>query len=255
MRPRQLLVAFVGLVAGAALAQVDDGAAVRKYAVLSLVGDALNVVTYVRQTAAGVDPLVRDSLALPGLALDKAALLAAEDALRKSDPRASVVLLAPSSRALYTEQQGLFDGTTLKLPGELGAVLHGSGATHLVLLTKHRGEARLRTAIGNVGSGRLEGLGFYVDRQMRLKREDTGETGQGFVAPFVYVRCSLVDVAALAVRREEIVMAAQTYSAARSTTNADPWDALTPAQKVNVIRDMLVAEVGRAVRALVQRTR
>ena len=254
MRLRLVLVACLALVAATAHAQADGGAVARKYAVLSLVGDALNVVTYFRHTAGGVDPLSRESLPLPGPALDNAALLAAEDALRKSDPRASVVLLAPSSRALYTEQQGLFDGTRLKLPGELGAALHGSGATHLVLLTKHRGEARLRTAIGNVGSGKLEGLGFYVDRQMRLRRGDTGESGQGFVAPFVYVRCSLVDVATLAVQREEIAMAAEAYSAARSTATANPWDALTPAQKVSIIRQMLVAEVGRAVPALVQRT-
>jgi hypothetical protein len=252
MRLRLALVACLALVAAPTHAQPEGSAGARKYAVLSLIGDALSVVTYQPRTGSLGDAHRREAIPVPDAVLDKAALLAAETELRKISAKASVVLLAPTSKALYTEQDALFAGSRLAVPDALAAILDGSGATHLVLLTKHRGDARMPTTIGNVGAGKLEGLGFYVDHHRTMRRSDTGEVGTGFLAPFAYIRFSLVDVATRAVLREEIAMASWLYSAAYSSTNADPWDALTPAQKVGVIRRTVVSEVARAVPVLVK---
>jgi hypothetical protein len=76
------------------------------------------------------------------------------------------------------------------IPDEIATVLKSSSGTHLIVLTKYRGEARLQAAQFNLDSGKLAGLGFYVDRQYRLSRTDTGQRGIGFPAPFVCIKLS-----------------------------------------------------------------
>lgn len=172
---RFLVVIALCVLAGASHAQSSGEAGVRKYAVLSLIGDALNVVIYQLTTGSNNDTNRHESIPFPDAPFDKAALLAADAALRRSDAKASVVLLTPSSKALCQEQERLFSGSQAILPDDVAAALKAAGATHLVLLTKYRGDAHLAAERTNLGTGKLEGLGFYVDRVLRLKRADTGE--------------------------------------------------------------------------------
>ena len=66
----------------------------------------------------------------------------------------------------------------------LRPVLEKAGATHVVLVTKLRQEARLRILDGTIGAGKIEGVGFYIDKGVRMRNVDTGEMSQGYVAPF-----------------------------------------------------------------------
>src|SRR5882672_4015577 len=252
MSTNLLLATFLVFLAGTAHAQTANEA--RKYAVLSLIGDALSVISYQPRTGSSIDTNRHELIPITDGSFDKTALMATDAALRKIDAQASVVLLTSSSQSLYQEQEKLFSGSQLVLPDEIATVLKSSGATHLIILTKYRGEARLQAAQFNLGSGKLTGLGFYVDRQYRLSRSDTGERSVGFLAPFVYFKISLVDVATLAVLREEIATATTTLSAARSK-DADPWNVLTPGQKVERINSMTRGEVSRAVPVLVSNTK
>ena len=251
MALRFLLVTLLVVLTGTTHAETATDGGAPRYAVLSLIGDALTVITYQSSTGSSMDTNRHESIPMAGAPFDKTALKATDAALRKMDPETAVVLLSASSQSLYQDQEKLFSESRLTVPEEIANVLKRSGATRAIVLTKYRGDARLEAQNRHLGSGKLSGLGFYVDRQYRLRRSDTGERGVGFLAPFVYVRLSLVEVATLAVLREEIVTAATTLSAARSKYTPDPWEVLTPAQKVESINRMIVREVARAIPVLV----
>jgi hypothetical protein len=98
------------LFAGAALA--DDRGPPRRFAVLSLIGDTMNVVTYQPAVAGNTDRNRREAHPIPGGVFDRTALLAADAALRQQDPHAAVILLA-GAPALYAEADRLADGSRL----------------------------------------------------------------------------------------------------------------------------------------------
>ena len=229
-------------------APAEDGPP-RKYAVLSLFGDTLNIVTYQGATGSRIDQNLHQSLPVSDGAFDKAALVAAEDELKRIDATSSVNLLATSSPELFLNQEKLFHGSRFVPPADLGAALRNSEADHLLLLTKYLGEAHLKAQNGELGSGMLEGIGFYMDPTMRMVRSDTGERTHGCLAPFLYMKISLIDLATSMVSRQEVITASRVLSAAREGT--DPWAILAASEKVDTLREMIVREVTRVVAALV----
>lgn len=235
-----------------AIAGPDAGQ--RKYAVLSLIGDSLTVVTYRPSIGSQIDRNDHKTFALPDAIFDQAALLAVDEALRKVDPKASTTLLAPSSPTLRAEQGHLLDGQRFAPSEGLDGALKKDGATHLLLVTKHRADTNLQTGGSTVGSGKLEGLGYYIDRQLPMYRSDTGEQGVGFLAPYVYFKISLIDLATSTVLKQHTVTATTTLSAARarSKESFDPWDVLSPSQKIDTLRGMIRREIVNAVPALIQ---
>lgn len=237
------LFALIALAAGPALA--DDRAATRRYAVLSLIGDAMNVVTYQPAVAGNTDRNRRETHAVPGGEFDRAALLAADDALRRREPQAAVVLLA-ATPALYAGAPRLLDGKRPALPADLAATLEAQRATHFLLIRKHRADARVQAGGTLLGSGKLEGIGFYIDRETTLTRADTGQRGEGFLGPYAYIKLALVDLAAGVLVREDYLTGSAAVAAARSA-DGDPWTALPEAQKVNVLGGLIAREVGNAV--------
>ena len=244
---RSALAAIAVAVLASASAPV---AAAQKYVVLSLIGDAMTLVTYRASVGSMLDRNDHQSVPLGDPAFDRAAAKAVEDALLRVDRENSVIVLGSSSPDLFTDQARLFDGTRVVLGDELGTSLRNSGASQMILITKHRGEARVQMRRGSSGGGYLEGLGFYIDRQMQTRRVDTGESGTGFLGPFVYIKVSLVDLASATVLREDIISASRGFSAARSETN-DPWSALTADQKALMLTRVLQGELGRVVTRIV----
>lgn len=226
------------------------GASDRTYAVLSLIGDQLMLVNRAAATGSNVDRNTRQFVALPNAALDNAALRAVEDALKTADPGAQVALLAARDPDLAKAQAKALDaggGAGLVLPA-LKDVLAKVNATHLILVSKHRGEARMEIANGKAGSGYLEGLGFYIDRLYPLRDLTTGEHTDGFLAPFAYFRVALIDLATSRVLGEETVTASQGIGA-RDQIN--PWDTLSSAEKVAYLDGFIREGAQRVVTRLV----
>jgi hypothetical protein len=220
---RNLLVA--ALLAAAPLGALAVEA--RKYAALSLLGDRLLIVTHEMATGSRRDTNQRQFVELQDASLDRAATGAIADALRA----ARATMDAVDVSALSIRDAQLFDlGQDALDDGDAGDALIAAlraklgrvDATHLVLATKYRHASMLRLAAGHVGSGRLEGLGFYIDTTFKTRRSDTGERGTGFLAPFAYFRLSLVDLATWKVVREERVLGSSVQSAARAGLTPSP---------------------------------
>jgi hypothetical protein len=202
-------------------------------------------------TGSNLDRNVRDAVALPGNLLDKTMVLAMDDALRAAGVKSQPVLLFTSDKSIFARQAELLDASagTAALLDAVRPVLRGVDATHLVLATKYRHEARLKIDDGYVGSGVLEGLGFFVDRTYEPRHVGTVAVAPGFLSAFAYFKLALLDLATGRVLREQAVFASETSMGIESTSG-HPWDAMSAEQKVAAIDHLLRTETSIAMRKL-----
>jgi hypothetical protein len=238
---RSLLAAIAGLMLGAA------AHAAPSYAVLSLVGDKLDIVTYQPVTGSQLDPNSHTALPMPQDELDVAALRAINRSLKAAVPGAQVALLAASTAADFEGQDRLFSGSRVTLPPEIDAAVRREGATTLLLVTKHQGEAHLQAWNDKLGSGRISGLGFYLDGNKWIRNRDTNLSSLGYLAPFVYVDVSVVDVASGTVSRRTTIEAGRVVDAGHNTAGANAWEGLTAAEKVSMLTGLLTEQLQAAV--------
>jgi hypothetical protein len=240
VRTAWLAIALV-LATGPALAQ-------RKYAVLSSIGDRVTIVTRAMATGSNMDANRREPMELSGPGLDNAVLLAAEDGLKAADPSAQALLLAPRTPLADQAANASRDNTLEKWAGETRGQFAPLGATHLIVISKHRGDARLQVASGYTGSGKLEGLGFYVDASYAAADDNASQAARGFLAAYAYILIRLIDLQSGRQVGEQIVMASNTSVPGADSTRA--WDALPPERKVAALRTLATKEVEAAMPAL-----
>jgi len=216
----------------------------RTYAVLSLVGDKLMVARFEITTGSRLDKNARAFVELPNREVDRTMVFAVEDAIKEADPGARVVLLMANDPAIYAAQSpAAADGAASALPA-LQGLLAGVKASHLILVTKYRGEARIPVNETVVGSGSLEGLGFYIDDTRRIVDPRNGEQSRGLLAPFGYVRFSLVDLATSRALREDLATRAIPVSNQRATS---AWENLGGEEKARMLQRIILQEVAETV--------
>jgi len=200
MKRRSLIGALPALAYGLAARGQDGPAAsqvvlpTRRYVALSLVGDRLLQISGVG--AAGTGSILRGravttSQPQPNAPHDRLALSALAEALQRTEPTAAVVGLASTAASDFTDQEEWFVGDQLKLPDVLRKAVEAEHAQRLLLVTKERGPARVSDGHFSEGpaSGHFEGLGVYFDSNQMM-----ADKTRGFLAPFVYIKVSLVEL-------------------------------------------------------------
>jgi hypothetical protein len=252
MSPRFLFAFGAALAALATLAHAQAPAPAPTYAVLSLVGDQLDAVTFQPQTGSLLNTNSHQAIPMRADILDNAALRATNKALRAAGPVTDVALLAASEPAVFVNAPHYFVGHQVQLPADLEGAIVEAKANRLLLITKHSGDARLQSKNGFIGSGKLEGLGFYVDTVHPMHDEDTNRRAPGFLAPFVYVDVTLVDTASHTILRQTTITASETIAAADNQGGADAWNALSAEQKIAHLTAMLTQGLAEAVPRLVR---
>ena len=250
---RRLLLALCTLLpVAAASANAQTSPAAPTYAVLSLVGDELDAVTYQPQTGSLLNTNSHQAIPMRADILDNVALRAINKAVRAAGPVTDVALLAASEPAVFTNASHYFVGNQVKLPADLEGAIVEAKANRLLLVTKHSGEARLKSKNGYIGNGKLEGLGFYVDTVHRMHDEDNNKRAPGFLAPFVYVDVTLVDTVSHTILRKTTITATETIAAADNATGAGAWEVLNGEQKVAELSRILTQSLADAVPKLLQ---
>ena len=240
-----LRLALVALLLGLATA---SAVAQSRYAVLSSVGDRVTIVTRAMATGSNVDTNRREPMELSGPGLDNAVLLAAEDGIKAADPAAQAILLAPRTPLAEQAANASRDNQLEKWAGAARAQFVPLGATHLIVISKHRGDARLRVSSGSTGSGKLEGLGFYVDTSYAAMDDNAAQGARGFLASYAYILIRMVDLQSGRQVGEQIVMASDTSVPGVDSTRA--WDALPPEGKIAALRTLATKEVEAAMPVL-----
>lgn len=230
------------------------GAETRRYAVLSLVGDELTIVQREMSTGSRLDRNAQLKVPLGRASLDRAMLLAVDEAVRKAEPAARPVLLAPRDPGLFSlaERAGDGNGTAAVLDA-VRPIAAGARATHLILVTKHRHRAMLRLPDGHVGDGTLEGLGFYLDggSDTRGSSAMMNDSERGFISPYAYFKVALVEVASGRVVAQDYVVGSQAHLV-KAGSIGSAWGAMGDEQKDAELTRLIRDEAARVVPALLK---
>jgi hypothetical protein len=222
------------------------------YAVLSLVGDQLTIVTRRLTTGTQLDPNDRQVLPVDDASLDGAIAAAAESAITEANPASQWLRFSIRDARLFALQDQLLspgaesDGLREALRG----LLAKAGATHLIVVTKWRGEASFKLVDGSVGAGKIMGVGFNVDDVTRTKLLSTGEISTGFVAPFAYVRVSLLDAATLKVVATRVAVESSLWTPPQTKDAVFAWEIMTAKEKSQALDGVIHEAVSKATREL-----
>ena len=248
----RLLAASGAVLSGAALAAGAPPGPGTGYAVVSLIGDKLSVVTHEASTGTMIERNKTQTLPVNGTVFDAEVMAQAEAALKRADAQARVSLYDLSSPAMFEQQERFLEGGKLHFSPAVVATMRKEGATHLVLVTKQLATAQLRAGDHDgLGSGYLQGMGFYIDRAVHMIENKSGETGRGYFAPFVFAKVTLVDLDTLDVVNEASVKVNISAASVGVAASPDAWDALTPQGKISALRSLIDDHLPQAVASVV----
>lgn len=231
---RAAMAAALGLVVAATVA-----AAPRTVAVVSLIGDKLEVVYPQMTTGSRLDQNVRHSIDDRSGEFDRFTLGAAAQAIAAVNPAIGTVLISMGPSKLHERPDLLFDGKQVALPGAVVDELVRVQAQFLLLITKHREGVKLTFRNTRTGVGNVRGLGFYLDEHTRVRLVEGGADADGLLAPFAYFRLSLVDVQTGLLVREQIVALMDMIFVAEHVGVSEPWNVLDAKQKVAYIERLI----------------
>lgn len=226
------------------LAPVAANAAspITKVGVMSVLGRELDVIIYAPTTGSRVDRNAKDSIKMEPSDFENFVLHATVEGARREGLGEAVMLARPSDGSRPWQR----DGQAVLVTRALLDAAQASKLSHLVLIQPARGDAKLQMSRQVAGSGKLEGLGFYVDTTISVERTDTNEVASGYLAPFAFFDMYLVDVATLDLQAEYRARASASLAEpGRQGTN--PWNALSSQRKVEVIRQLIQQEVDKAM--------
>ncbi|MBL8521490.1 MAG: hypothetical protein JNK75_12605 [Betaproteobacteria bacterium] len=231
------------------------------YAMLSLIGDKLEIVIKQSQAGSNLNQNRRQPVPIDNPIFDSTAASAAGNAIKRVQPHAELAILNARSPVLFDRQQTLFEsrGDKLAVPEAIVEAAKKQGANRLVLVLKRRDEANLmlRNWGDSFETGKLEGLGFYLDSTTNTAtiHSETGQrtvSGIGFIAPFVYVDVMVLDTASLKVLGRRAITAASIATAGRAGQDiGEPWNALSSADKVRYVSQLIEREVTKVTLELI----
>ena len=217
------------------------------YMILSLVGDHITIVSQERQTGSHLDQNRHEVVPLTESRLDDFVVRVADATIGKVRPDASVIALRANDPTLYALRDSWLDGDAIEIRELLPLIAKQSlpsPDTHLLIITPHRDQPELKTAWDYRGTGKVSGLGFYLDPLTRLRRSDTMESARGFLGVFTHFQLVLINLQSNVIEAHERVVVGTTFSAARAEDRT-PWNALSPAQKIRALESLLKREIER----------
>ena len=209
----------------------------QRYAVISLIGDRMQLAYARGVDGQPVDRIERRYIPLDDSSIDRATLLAANEEVRQLKPGAEPVLLQAFERSYFDVSAGT--GAIVEWIRQLAK---DKKVTHAIIVTKLQYEGVPAVQKAFVGGGTLEGVGFFVGREAAPPGMDPSAPGPGFLAPFAYFRVSLVDLATGQVVREEKGLAS-TMLSATATDTGNPWDTLSGQQKLETLIELVRKEL------------
>jgi hypothetical protein len=235
------LLALLSLLCTAAQAQ--------RYAVISLIGDRMQLAYAKGVDGQPVDRIERRYIPLNDTTIDRAALLAVNDKLRAMAPGSEPVLLQAFERPLFDISVG-----TAPIVDHIRQLVRdekGPRVTHAIIIAKMQYDGVPALQKAYVGSGTLEGVGFFVGREPPPAGMDPNSGGPGFLAPYAYFELTAVDLGSGRVLRREKGLASTMISAARTDTG-NPWDTLSGQQKVNKLVELVSTEINNVLPQLLK---
>lgn len=224
-------------------------------AVMSLIGDRISTEVFTRTTGSKVDGNRKVLMPIDNPVFEQEAILAANAAFKLLRPGVKTTLMVTPDKGLYQAQNDMFESVDSNKDNRiyLASLLKNRAATQLILITKHRSYAEFKLEHGHVGSGRIEGLGFYMDNETRLLNTRSLAMGNGFVAAYVYVKVRLIDAETLEVLKEVIVKESDLNGNFSITSpQLAAWDSITSQQKITRLNEVIAGAICEAIPKLLK---
>ncbi len=230
--------------------------AIRSLGVFALLGESLQIVFAGEVTDSRLDRNLRESLPTKDVGLDQAALRAVRAVMGREQPRARLQMYRSTTPLQPAEQRALADGATrAELPAWIVNTIQSADLSHLLLITRHRGDASFPVRDGfSIGRGAVEGIGYYLDNSTELKNVNTGKPSLGFLGAYAMLRLQLVDALSGDIVGSQDVRVGQIYGGRNDTEVANIWNALDPREKVEVLRKLVEDNVTRVLPAVLGRS-
>jgi hypothetical protein len=211
------------------------------YIILSLIGDHVTIVGQGRQVGSHLDQNQGEVVPLVESQLDDFAASVADATLAKLRPDAGATTLRASDPTLYRMSDSWLDADVTGVQDLISVVrkqLPLLSDAHLLLIAPYRDQPELKTAHDVRGSGKVSGLGFYLDAVTRMRRSDTRESGLGFLGVFANFQLVLINLQSSVIEAHERVVVGTTYSSARAEDRT-VWNALSQTQKTRALESLL----------------
>ncbi|MTV39209.1 hypothetical protein [Duganella radicis] len=233
----------------------------RKYGILSLVGDSISTVTYVPEIGSRTDTNDKQVYSLgENTVFDEAAIRAASAAVQQAQPEAGRFLMLSTDAELHQKQNAMFDEPAANQANRdfLKSLWKDKGLTHLILITRYRADTELKFMHESGGTGKIEGLGFYMDNRVNVVTHDDKhnkhESNQGVLMPFAYIKLRLINADTLAVEGEVHLKQSQmvTYAQNADDRAIRTWGALSAKEKTDYLDHLLREAVSQGVPRLLK---
>lgn len=224
----------------------------KKLAVMSLLGSDIQVVETGGQVGTRL-PTRLTSLNLKSGMMDSKAMLMIDQYARGHFAPQNIKMLATQGK-MWTElqQDAMTSPAGLRdLVATVTDAARLTDCTHALVLMKYRSTAQLQLAYTTIGFGMIEGMGFYIDSELRTAEIGTQNSSKGVLAPYVYVQLLLIDVNKAALVGTQTAKASTHVTPENGTLTA-PWDALSAEGKVQTLTDLMDTELARMVPALLK---
>lgn len=243
------------LVFTAALAVMSSAKAqpsIQTLGVFSVLGDGLQLVYPADATDTRLDRNLRESLPTKDIGFDQAALRAVRDTMSRVQPQARLQMFRSNTSMEPAAQRALAEGASkAELPAWIVGTIDSAKLSHLLLITRHRGDASFPVHEGfTIGRGMVEGIGYYLDKSTEIKNMNTGRASLGFLGAFVMLRLQLLDAKTGELLGSQDVRVGQMHAGRNDKEVANIWDALDPREKVEVLRQLVQDNVGRVLPAV-----
>jgi len=226
-----------------------SGAGAEAIAILSLVGDHLTIVSPGKQIGSHLDQNQYQVVPLADTGFDDFAVRVAHDVITKARPEASLAPFRARDPALYALRDAWLDADSVNVRALIALVaenLPKDPDARLLLIAPYKGTLELKSDGAYRGSGKVAGLGFYLDSATRMTRTDTMESGIGFLGVFANFQLLLINLKTNAVEAHERIIAGTTFPAAMAPDRT-PWNALSAARKSEELDAMMKREIERVL--------
>lgn len=245
MRRRHTLRIAVGAAAFTALqttwlpARAQSRTAIRRLGIFSLLGDSVRIVAREPREA-----LFKD------VRMDEQTFNNVGRAMLASQPQTELRHFRAPAEVDVQDQVniGLAAGRRGELPAWVVDEARTAGLSHVLLVTSNVGVMEFKTGMSQVvGNNLVTGIGFVVSADGRFKNSRTGDVANGYLAPFVQLRLTLIDLAGP--RMVHSATLSEGFVAGPPVNEApSPWLFLTRPQKAQALEDLLESVIARGMK-------
>ena len=216
----------------------------RRVGIFSLLGDSVRIVARETQEA-----LFKD------VGMDAVALEVVGRVLQGSQPQAELRhYRAPAEVDVQDQLRiGLAAARRAELPAWVTDAVREVALSHVLLVTSSTGVMEFRTALNEVvGNDNVTGIGFVVRGAGRTKSLQTGAVSTGYLAPFVQLRLTLIDLAGPRVVHSTSLIEGYIVGAS-AAESPDPWRFISRQEKALALDTLMRRVVNRGMQEVLAR--